>query len=286
MFHLNVFDAKAFVHIPYILLNDNFSKLAEQERFIGIDQRHSYKVLLKPGRLNMLGNVDVDKTANVLSITCDMTDRYTAFGIPGLESKYISDSDDCQLQVPDADAGEPVLSKTENSEEHNDRCEKGSGLDVDNKSHDNVGDDRGDPLGAPTFDSGLHSYVRHTPGSLPAHYGFDLTIVSHLLKEEGKLYIPFSCGEVVQSQSRSKWIAVMYDKLQSLHHNQVWTLMPLPPGCKEVPVCWNFVLKVIADNSASRCKSQLVGKVYTKQKESISQRPTPWCQSMQLYVSQ
>lgn len=108
-------------------------------------------MLLKSRSLKISKNVDFDESANDPTITCAMINRYPTFGNLRLELKYVAYSDGCTLQVSDADAGEPVASSTENNKVHNDGSVSVVCLDEDGDSHDNIGDDRENLLGALTF---------------------------------------------------------------------------------------------------------------------------------------
>ncbi|XP_043705335.1 uncharacterized mitochondrial protein AtMg00810-like [Telopea speciosissima] len=56
----------------------------------------------------------------------------------------------------------------------------------------------------------------------------------------------------------------MEEELQALEHNQIWELVPLPPGKSAIGCRWVYVVKVNADGSLARLKARLIntGRIF------------------------
>ena len=56
----------------------------------------------------------------------------------------------------------------------------------------------------------------------------------------------------------------MVDKMSTLHENETWQLVSLPPGKSKVGCRWTFTPKVGPDGKLDRLKARLVAKGYTQ----------------------
>lgn len=65
-----------------------------------------------------------------------------------------------------------------------------------------------------------------------------------------------------EALSNLLWIAAMQTKIQALHANNTWKMVPLPPGKKAIGSKWVFKVKLKANGSLERCKARLVAKGY------------------------
>lgn len=76
--------------------------------------------------------------------------------------------------------------------------------------------------------------------------------------------VPKTYEEAMQSANRKEWIKAMDAELASMKENQVWTLMPLPPGRKAVGCKWVFAIKLDADGLIIKYKARIVAQGFTQ----------------------
>ena len=79
---------------------------------------------------------------------------------------------------------------------------------------------------------------------------------------------PDSFKAAMSSSEAEDWHTAMQQEIDSLHRNNTWELVPLPPGRKPIQSRWVYRLKMNADGSINRFKARHVAKGYT-QKEGI-----------------
>ena len=81
--------------------------------------------------------------------------------------------------------------------------------------------------------------------------------------------VPNTYKEAVYSSENVKWKKAMDEEMTSLHHNQIWKLIPLPKDKKAIGCKWVYAKKEGAPGKDNiRYKARLVAKGYA-QKEGI-----------------
>ena len=75
-----------------------------------------------------------------------------------------------------------------------------------------------------------------------------------------ELVEPQSYAEAISSPQSSEWIRAMNEEMSSLLENNTWSLEPVPPGFKPLPVKWVYKIKRGADGQIQRFKARLVVK--------------------------
>jgi hypothetical protein len=84
---------------------------------------------------------------------------------------------------------------------------------------------------------------------------------------------PLSTQEALNRPDASQWRSAMGEELASLHANNTWELVDLPPGRRAIKCKWVFKTKCNADGSIERYKARLVAKGYS-QREGIDYTAT------------
>eukprot|EP00253_Pinus_taeda_P004576 PITA_04576 len=83
-------------------------------------------------------------------------------------------------------------------------------------------------------------------------------------EEESKDEEPKTPVEAADSEDGKLWKEAMVDEMASLHKNEAWDLVELPPGRK--PICgkWVFKKKTNAEGKVEKYKARLVEKGYSQ----------------------
>ena len=79
---------------------------------------------------------------------------------------------------------------------------------------------------------------------------------------------PQSYEEAIQREDAKLWKEAMDEEMASLWAHDTWTLEPLPPGVKPIPVKWVYKEKRRADGTLERLKARLVAKGF-RQRDGI-----------------
>ena len=74
--------------------------------------------------------------------------------------------------------------------------------------------------------------------------------------------------QAVSSENSTKWIEAIEDELRSMSTNEVWDLVEIPDGVKQVGCKWVYKTKRDSKGKVERFKARLVAKGFT-QKEGI-----------------
>ncbi|MCO6516483.1 MAG: hypothetical protein J6586_08315, partial [Snodgrassella sp.] len=80
----------------------------------------------------------------------------------------------------------------------------------------------------------------------------------------GDLNEPTSYRAAINSPQKAKWKAAMDGEIQSMHDNEVWEEVDLPPGAKVVGSKWLYKIKTDMDGYAHIYKARLVAKGFTQ----------------------
>jgi len=91
----------------------------------------------------------------------------------------------------------------------------------------------------------------------PDRYG-EWTTVANSTSE------PTSVAEAMESKESFHWQAAMEKEMQSMHSNEVWTLVELPAGRKTVSNRWVFKQKVGSDGEICQYKARLVAQGFSQ----------------------
>ena len=70
-------------------------------------------------------------------------------------------------------------------------------------------------------------------------------------------------NEVILDIDSEKWLELMRSEINSMHSNQVWTLVDPPEGIVPIGCKWIFKKKIGADGNVETFKSSLVAKGYS-----------------------
>jgi hypothetical protein len=79
---------------------------------------------------------------------------------------------------------------------------------------------------------------------------------------------PTTLEEALASDHADDWKHAVDDEYASLLANDTWTVEPIPPGVKPIPVKWVFKIKRDANGNVERYKARLVAKGF-RQREGI-----------------
>ena len=79
---------------------------------------------------------------------------------------------------------------------------------------------------------------------------------------------PKTYDEVISDIDSKKWLEVMRSEIDSMHSNQVWTLVDPPEGIVPIGCKWIFKRKIGIDRNVETFKARLVVKGYS-QREGI-----------------
>ncbi|KAD6795333.1 hypothetical protein E3N88_06229 [Mikania micrantha] len=75
---------------------------------------------------------------------------------------------------------------------------------------------------------------------------------------------PTNYKTAISDLESDKWLDAMGAEMQSMHDNQVWDLVDLPPNCKTVGSKWVFMKKTDMDGNVHTFKARLVAKSFTQ----------------------
>ncbi|XP_073119685.1 uncharacterized mitochondrial protein AtMg00820-like [Henckelia pumila] len=74
---------------------------------------------------------------------------------------------------------------------------------------------------------------------------------------------PRTFKEAISDVDASKWLEAMQSKFDSMHSNQVWTLVDPPNGIVPIGCKWIYKRKLGVDGKVLTFKARLVAKGYT-----------------------
>ena len=94
----------------------------------------------------------------------------------------------------------------------------------------------------------------------PDYYGVKVYSTTEIQKE------PETVKEALQSSEKKQWKEAMEREMDSIHTNDVWDLVELPPDRKTVGSKWVFKRKITADGSIERHKARLVAQGFSQKK--------------------
>ena len=77
---------------------------------------------------------------------------------------------------------------------------------------------------------------------------------------------PVTVDDALLSPNKQRWKNAMDKEMQSIHENDVWSLVPLPSNRKAIGCKWVFKKKIGSDGSIERYKAQLVAQGYAQQR--------------------
>ena len=84
---------------------------------------------------------------------------------------------------------------------------------------------------------------------------------------------PKTYDEAISDIDSEKWLEAIRSEIDSMHSNQVWTLVDPPEGIVPIGCKWIFKRKIGADGNVEIFKARLVVKGYS-QREGIDYQDT------------
>ena len=75
---------------------------------------------------------------------------------------------------------------------------------------------------------------------------------------------PSNFKDAVAGSEKDQWMEAMTNEIESLRENDVWDLVPLPPGRKAIGCKWIYKVKRDADGNIERFKSRLVAQGFSQ----------------------
>lgn len=116
-----------------------------------------------------------------------------------------------------------------------------------------IDDVSGDPDYVPPTESEDSFIAKKSPESKLQPNSFNLIHFAYFAE-------PTSVKEATQGNEAEQWNGAMHEEMDSLLHNQTWTLTELPPGRKAIRSKWVFKLKRDQQGNIARYKARLVAK--------------------------
>ena len=109
----------------------------------------------------------------------------------------------------------------------------------------------------------------------PERYGLlhEQDFESFLVGETDHGDDPRSYEEAILDRDSGKWLEAMNSEIESMHANQVWTLVDPPEGIVPIGCKWVFKRKIGQDGKVETFKARLVAKGYT-QKQGLDYEET------------
>ncbi|KAH9752597.1 hypothetical protein KPL71_014753 [Citrus sinensis] len=98
-----------------------------------------------------------------------------------------------------------------------------------------------------------------------AYYVTEINVAYCLLTEDGE---PSTFHETLNNSDVALWMTAMQEKIEALHKNKTWKLVPLLRGRKAVGNKWVYKIKRDGNDQVERYRARLVVKGYA-QKEGI-----------------
>ena len=74
---------------------------------------------------------------------------------------------------------------------------------------------------------------------------------------------PKTYDEVISDIISEKWLEAMKSEIDSMHSNQIWTLIDPPEGIVPIGCKWIYKRKINADGNVEIFKAKLVAKGYS-----------------------
>jgi hypothetical protein len=111
---------------------------------------------------------------------------------------------------------------------------------------------------------------RERKKAIPDDY---ITYMSEDANDMGKVEVPTSYKDAIESMNSSKWQVAMEDELKSMDSNDVWDLVEIPNGAKRVGCKWVYKTKYDSKGNVEWFKARLVAKGFT-QREGIDYNET------------
>ena len=94
-----------------------------------------------------------------------------------------------------------------------------------------------------------------------------------LVGDKDQLIDPKTYDEAMSDIDSEKWLNAMKSKIESMHSNQVWSLVDPPEGIVPIGCKWIYKRKIGADGKVETFKARLVEKGYS-QREGIDYHDT------------
>ena len=86
---------------------------------------------------------------------------------------------------------------------------------------------------------------------------------------------PKTYNEAISDIDSEKWLEAMQSKIDSMHSNQVWTLVDPPEGIVPIGCKWIFKRKIGADGNVETFKARLVARGYSQREGKTIRIPFP-----------
>jgi vacuolar-type H+-ATPase catalytic subunit A/Vma1 len=113
----------------------------------------------------------------------------------------------------------------------------------------------------------LRRSQRERISAIPSDY------VTYISEDIGKADDPTSFKDAMASDNSSKWLEAMKDELKSMSTNDVWDLVEIPDGVKQVGCKWVYKTKYDSKGKVEKFKARLVAKGFL-QSEGIDYNDT------------